>query len=415
MHAHTNGTLFNRHFIAIAAINLCVMVAYYLLFVISSPYAAERFKTSPSVGGLVAGVMILGCLAGRFVTGGALERAPLRRLLFLGLGLYTASTALYLAPHSLPLLIIYRFLGGIGVGCVGTVTGTQIARIVPPDKLGQGISYFSLSTLLALAVGPFLGIFLTRTASYDTLFLLCLAAGPLSFLIALSLSPSCGMQPGSRSEEPAQEETEQTRQAGGNAAENLSSRLEQYIEYRAVPLAVVVLVVSLCYACVQTFMSAHAREIELVAAASLFFLVYAAVAFCSRPFTGRLLDTRGEDIIMYPALLLTACSLLLLGVAEASWELLLAGALLGAGFGNFQSTAQAVSVKKVPRRRFGQATSTFFIFLDCGIGLGPYLLGTIVPAAGYRGLYMLTAGIVLAAVPLYYFLHGRENRKGGRV
>jgi hypothetical protein len=57
----------------------------------------------------------------------------------------------------------------------------------------------------------------------------------------------------------------------------------------------------------------------------------------------------------------------------------------------------------------GLATSTFFIFLDLGFGAGPYLLGSLVPWTGYRGLYLMMTLIILATIPLYYFLHGKKT------
>ena len=82
---------------------------------------------------------------------------------------------------------------------------------------------------------------------------------------------------------------------------------------------------------------------------------------------------------------------------------------MGAGFGNFQSIAQALVLKLVPMHRFGQATSTFFIFLDLGIGLGPYLFGFIVPFVGYSGVYLLSAGVAFVAIPFYVLMHGKAS------
>lgn len=82
--------------------------------------------------------------------------------------------------------------------------------------------------------------------------------------------------------------------------------------------------------------------------------------------------------------------------------------MLGAGFGNFQSAGQAVSLSLVSRSRFAQATTTFYIFFDLGIGLGPYLFGFMVPAVGYGGMYQSLAVVVLGALAVYYFLHGRR-------
>lgn len=387
--------IFTRNFVAIALINLFIMVAYYLLFVISGPYAVEHFQASPDTAGLVAGLMVLGCMAGRFVCGNLVEKQGFSKVLFAGLLLNMASLCLYFFAESLSLLIVIRFLSGIGVGCIGTVTGALVAYIVPPEKLGQGISLFSLSTITALAAGPFLGIFLLRTMSYAELFGLCLGLGGISLCIAFALHSLPGKQ---------------MRTEGSGALPGRFFSLVDYIEYKAVPLGLVVMLTGACYGAVQAFLSSYGEHLGLMKAASFFFLVYAAVVFTTRPLTGWLLDTRGENIVIYPALLLLAGGVYLLSQASTSVHLLIAGGLFGLGFGNFQSTAQAVSVRMVPRGRVGQATSTFYILLDLGIGFGPYLLGGMVPLFAYRGLYLACAVITLCAVPLYAWLHGSKVR-----
>ncbi|GLB60072.1 hypothetical protein NCCP133_22040 [Cytobacillus sp. NCCP-133] len=55
------------------------------------------------------------------------------------------------------------------------------------------------------------------------------------------------------------------------------------------------------------------------------------------------------------------------------------------------------------------ATSTFFIFLDTGLGFGPYLRGFIIPVTGYSILYSLMALFILLTAGLYYILHGKKE------
>ncbi|ASN05400.1 MFS transporter [Virgibacillus necropolis] len=90
---------------------------------------------------------------------------------------------------------------------------------------------------------------------------------------------------------------------------------------------------------------------------------------------------------MYPAIFLFSICLLLIGIAQNGFVLLLAGTLLAVGYGTIVSAAQAIAIKESPKHRVGLATSTFFIFMDTGMGLGPYLIGTIVPYVGYSGTY----------------------------
>ena len=130
---------------------------------------------------------------------------------------------------------------------------------------------------------------------------------------------------------------------------------------------------------VLSFINFYAKEIDLVQTASFFFLVYSLAVLVSRPFTGRLMDIKGANYIMYPAFIVFTAGMLLLSFAHNSLTLLLSGVLIGLGFGNMQSCTQAIAVKLTPLHRMGLATSTFFIFLDAGLGFGPYLLGFIIP------------------------------------
>ena len=155
-------------------------------------------------------------------------------------------------------------------------------------------------------------------------------------------------------------------------------------------------------------MSLYSKQIHLVEAASLFFLVYAITSLVSRPFAGRLLDVKGANFVVYPCLFIFSIGMLLFSQANHGITLLLAGAIIGLGYGNFLSCAQAISIKEIPSHRLGLATSTFFIFIDLGFGVGPYLLGLLVPFTGYRGLYLMMTIVALATIPLYYFLHGRK-------
>ena len=378
--------IFNRNFNVVALINLLVMTAYYLTFVTSTAYARTAYEASLSSAGFTAGIMVIGCLVGRFLTGNMISLFGSCPILLCGLVLYAASIASFFLVDSLPALFAQRLIAGIGVGIIGTATGTIVAYVVPQKFHGLGISLFSMSTALALALGPFLGIVISRWYDYVVLNSVCLGAGGGCLLLFWSLH---GLPDGRHRHRPF-------------------FCLNSYIDPRVVRFSLVALATCLSYGCVQAFMTSLATERGLTAAASVFFLMYGIAAIATRPLTGRLFDLRGENIIFYPCLLLTSLSLFLLAHAQSSWMLLLSSILLGIGFGNFQSAGQAVSLSLVSRSRFAQATTTFFIFFDLGIGIGPYLFGFLVPSSGYDGMYQTLAFLVLAAVGMYYLLHGRH-------
>ena len=380
--------IFNRNFNIVAVINLLVMTAYYMMFITGTLYARTEYHADLSTAGFTGGIMVLGCLAGRFFTGSLLSLFGCRAILLAGLLLYSGSIAAFFGVHSLPMLFLHRLLMGIGVGVTGTATGTLVAYVAPREYHGLGISLFTISTVAALAAGPFLGIVITGISTYHAVMVTGLSFGVICLAIYFALSKLPPMEKRAR--------------PMGN--------LYSYIDPRVVRFSLVALITCLSYGCVQAFLTSFADERDLSEAAGLFFLVYALAALGTRPISGHILDTRGANIIFYPALLLTSLSMVLLSQSHSGWMLILSGFVLGVGFGNFQSAGQAESLTLVTRSRFAQATTTFFIFFDLGIGIGPYIFGHIIPVAGYDGMFLALAATVLAALALYHIVHGRLLR-----
>jgi predicted MFS family arabinose efflux permease len=385
-----------KNFLIVWLINFLVLTTYYLLFVISSSHAMETFRVSPSTAGLLAGQILLGCLVGRFLSGRQLDISGFKKVFLTGLLIYNGSLALHQTAPDLWMLMLLRFCSGLGIGCIGSVTGTLIPYLLPAGTHGRGISYFSLSTILALALGPFLGIFLVRHMGYAAAFLFCLLLGLASLACAFFVTMP------QKAKDPRREHLLRT------------FRLSDYIDFAVLPIAGVTLLFALCYGTMQAFLAPYAASLGLQDAASAFFLVYAGTALVSRPLTGRLFDRKGADVVAYPALIAAACGFLVLAHTASSPGLFLAGAVLGAGIGNFQTIAQAITVTLVAKERLGQATSTYFIFFDLGIALGPYFLGFLVPAHGYQGVYTVAAVISLLCVPFYRILRGKK-RSGGKA
>lgn len=387
----TSTQLWGKNFLIVSGINFLIMFIYYMLLVTIGSYVVTEFLASKSLSGLVAGIMVIGCLFGRFITGYFIEIMGCRKVLYIGTILFVITMSLYLIAFNLPLLIIIRFISGIAVGIIGTVTGTVVVYIVPIHRRGEGISYFSLSTILAAAFGPFVGILLIQYVPFTTLFYFGIVVGLICFAIGLFLNIH-------------------NLNIGNSQPVNKNwFKLSNYIEPKALNIAIVVMIAGMGYAAIQAYISAYAKEINLITAASFFFAVYSIAILISRPFTGRIIDIKGENIIVYPALLILAFGFILLSQAHSALVLLLSGILIGLGFGNFQSTAQTIAVKVSPFHKMGQATSTFFILFDLGVGLGPYLLGLLEPYIGFRGIYFLASIISLLCIVAYYFLHGRKT------
>ena len=387
----SKSKLWTKDFIIVSSINFLLTLVFYLLIVIIGVYAVDEYHATASQAGLVTGIFIVGTLIGRLFIGRSIDLIGRKRTLFIGLILYILSTVLYFIHFGIGFLLITRLLHGITLGIASTATGTIVAQIIPGSRRGEGIGYYSMSATLATAIGPFVGLYMSQHTSTQIIFSLCLILGIISLITAFFVYV------------PVLEGATKTNETKG-------FKLSQFIEPKAVPIALITLVVAFCYSSVLSFINFYAIEIDLVSAASFFFLVYSIAVLISRPFTGRLMDIKGANYVMYPAFIFFTAGMLLLGFAHSSLLLLAAGILIGLGFGNMQSCTQAIAIKLTPAHRMGLATSTFFIFLDAGLGFGPYLLGFFIPITGYSTLYMILGVVVLVSSALYFLLHGKKER-----
>ncbi|MDD4356478.1 MAG: MFS transporter [Smithellaceae bacterium] len=382
--------LWTKDFVTVSVINFLVFSTHFLLMVTIASYAVNKFHASTNTAGLVAGIFIIGALTGRLGTGRVIESVGSNKVLKFSTVFFIITSALYFAAVNLPLLIGVRLLHGIMFGVASTATGTIVAQIIPGSRRGEGIGFYSMGAILSVALGPFVGMLLIHGTDFKMIFMLTSALASGSFVLSFLV-----------------DETACKLSVQDRGITRGNSNVSNFLELKAVPISIVILIIGFSYSGVLTFVSLYSREIRLEEAASFYFLVYAVTVFVSRPFSGRFFDVRGANFVAYPGLILYAIGMLLFSQAVNGFMLLLAGALIGLGYGNFISCAQAISIKDVPPNRLGLATATFFIFVDLGFGIGPYILGSLVPFTGYRGLYFMMTGVILATVPLYYFLHGR--------
>lgn len=383
--------LFNTGFITITIINFVVFLIYYCFVVITAKFATNELGATASQAGFAAGIYIIGTLVARLYMGKKLEITGRKQILRFGAVIYLVTTAAYLIASSILVLDIVRFLNGFAYGTLSTAANAIVTAYIPKSRNGEGINYYGLSTSLAAAIGPFIGMLLLPITGFTGIIILAVV---LSALVAIA----CFVFPVQNIEL-----TEQQKALLNSWA------LNTFIEYRVLFISFIAFLVGLAYSSVLGFLSIYADELGLTTAGAFFFVVYALIVTVTRPFTGRIFDSRGENAVMYPSFVFLALGLLVLSFTNSSFLLLFAGALIGLGYGTFMSNGQAVCLKLVDSTKVGIALSTYFIGLDLGLGFGPYALGAIHGVFSYSGIYILCAILTVVITVLYaLFYKGKE-------
>ncbi|MCY1581184.1 MFS transporter [Staphylococcus pettenkoferi] len=379
--------LWTRDFINVTVVNFLMYMVHFALFVTVTSYTIHAFHTSESLGGLAAGIFIIGMLFGRLVAGRFIDSIQLKYMLLFGVVFSFVAVALYYIAATLVILYVVRFIHGLAFGIGSNATSSMASKVVPASRKGEGIGYYSLSNILASAIGPFVGILISQQASFPHIFLF----GLIFIVIAFILSLFIKRIPVVRS----------------NDKQNQPKGWKAFLQPEALPISIVIFIIGICYSSILSYIKNFAETMDLVTASSLFFIFYAVISFISRPFTGKIFDHKGANFIMFPTFILFALGLITLAGSVNTWLIILASIFVGLGYGTLVPSSQTIAIQQSPADKMGLATSTFFICLDLGSGIGPFVLGFVISAIGYRWLYIAIAIVVLLAMCLYYYVQRR--------
>ncbi len=398
--------LWSRNLVLAIGTNLFIYIVFYLLMTSMALYAAQRFLASDAGAGFASSAFIVGALVSRFFAGPLIDNVGRRRILLISLAAFVAASLLYIPAGSLAVLLALRFVHGVAFGLANTAVTAGAQALIPPARRSEGTGYFAVSTTLATAIGPLMAVLLVADGNYDRVFLFCAACSVAAMLVTLTLRLP---------EAPPAPAAVVNQRGPGSKTEKMHRRpgslLAKVFEPAVLPITTVLLVAGLAYSGVLSFLASYADAAGATDAAALFFGVFAAAVLVSRLTAGRIQDRRGDNVVIYPAMALFAAGLALLALGPAIWVVLASAVLSGLGFGTLLPGTQAITVGLIPERRFGTALATYYLMLDIGTGLGPVLLGLLVPLTGFNGMYVWLAGLMVACIPLYYLVHGRAARK----
>jgi MFS family permease len=385
--------LWTAGFVLMWAGQFLISMNFYLLMTVMALYAMERFGTDEALAGVATSAFIVGAVLARLLTGKYMELLGRRRVLLAALVLLALCAAAYLLDTGFWGLLVVRVLNGVGFGMATTVLPASVQALIPAHRRGEGTGYFMLSTTLAAALGPLAGLSLSTAVGYDTLFGVCTAVALLGLAVgAVTRVPELSLSAEQR-------------------AGLRSFSVGQFVEARALPVSALMLFVGVGYSAVLSFLNPFAVQADLVGPAGAYFVAYAVTVLVSRPFAGRLQDRRGDNAVLYPSLLLFVVALLLLAAADSPFLVLASGTVLGVGYGAVLSAAQAAAVRSAPLTHVGLSTSTYFLCMDVGVALGPMLMGALVPALGYRGMYVAAAAVVALGLVYYAAVPGTRARR----
>lgn len=384
------GRLWTTPFIAAVAVNLFMSSVFYLLLTSMAGYAIEMFNASDAMAGFASAGFILGAVASRLTTGKFLDFIGRRRLVLYSMVGYIVIALAYIPVTNLWLLIVLRLLHGVAFGAGNTALVASVQSVIPAARRAEGNGYFATATTISTAIGPFLAVSLSQTYGFEFVFLLSAVMGGAGLVAGWFFTVA--------ERTPSAEER----------AQMWSMNLGTFIDRDSLPIGVVIGVAGFAYASVLSFAAVHAEALGIPDAASAYFAAYALSSLVARLVVGRIQDRRGDNIVILPVLVFFIVGMALIGLGTTTTTLIIAGLLVGVGFGSLLPSLLAVVVNLARPARVGVVTSTFYLLLDLGSGIGPILLGYIVTAYGFPTMFLVSAALALVTAVMYVWVHGRK-------
>jgi EmrB/QacA subfamily drug resistance transporter len=123
------------------------------------------------------------------VTGWAVDRYGGRLVWLLGLGLFTAGSALAAVAWSAGSLIAFRVVQGVGGGMLEPTRLTVLARAAGPRRAGRVIGLISISSTVGPVLGPVIGGVILDDLSWRWMFLVNIPVGVVAIALALWAMP----------------------------------------------------------------------------------------------------------------------------------------------------------------------------------------------------------------------------------
>ncbi len=386
----SSDRLFTPRFFVMCGFTFTVFLSAFQLLP-TAPFHILDLGGSTFASGLFLGFLTYSSAFSAPITGALVDRLGQRRVLI--------TTSLALAAFSLAYAVIpsYRvtlalvIVHGIFWSGLLSASALYMTNLLPPARRAEGIGYWGLSSVAAMAVAPSVGLWIYRRGWLW----LCVVGALLNLVMAviawnLRDTPPPVAQPSAAPAVP--------RKAG-------------LLEWRVLIVSFSLFLYSFGYGGITSFTALYA-DANGVTPKSIYLTSLAIVILLTRPLAGRLGDRLGYKRVFIPCLVLICLGMALLALGGTKPLMIASATVFGLGFGTAYPVYIGYIMQGVSAERRGAAFGAILAAFDTGIGTGSTLMGLLIQKFGFQFAFAVAAGIAALALP--YFL-AADRYVGKRV
>src|SRR5262249_10057965 len=277
-----DSRLFTPRFFVMCGFTFTVFLSAFQLLP-TAPFRILDLGGTTFASGLFLGFLTYASATSAPLTGAIADRVGRQRTLII------ASAVIALCSIGYATLTDYRFILALAVihglfwSGLLSASSAYLTSLLPERRRAEGIGYWGLSSIAAVAVAPPIGFWILARGWLWV----CFSCGTLNVLmgiIAWTLVDERGAHPTSASVEDA-------------------ARGSPVIEWRVLALSLTLFLYSFAYGGITSFSAVYADALG-VTPKSLYLTTLALVVLITRPLFGRLADRIGHRRVLAPSLLL---------------------------------------------------------------------------------------------------------------
>ena len=363
-------------------------------FASSMALYAKMISGSVAYAGIITAAFYFGSVGMRFVNGLLVQKYGSHILMLISSALCAAICFLHNFAGVIAVLVVLRLVHGIGYSVFSTASGTAASYMVPNERLGEGMGYYAIGNVLAMAVGPSIALTIVSDGSlsrFHILFNVAAAICLMAFILVFFIK--CD----------GKEESHGDRQKD---EKNLPKSFLGFEKGVIIP-SLISFMLTFAYSPAIVYLSVYGVS-KGWTNIGMAFTMYAAGLLSSRLFTGRLGDKYGPNCIMIPAYCLGTAALALIAFSTAAWQLMAAMFILGLCVGGYNPQINVFCIKRCSDARRGTATAAFNGAGDLGLALGSAIAGLFISHFGYRFTFLNGAALCLVTMAVYIFTLGKD-------
>jgi MFS family permease len=384
-------------------VEFMALTSFFLLLSVM-PMLAAAAGVGSSGAGLLTGSLLLGTVAAEAAAATLISRFGYRTVITAGAILLGAPALALLIREPQAVMVSVSLVRGFGFGLCGVATGALTAKLLPPDRRGEGLGLLGLVSGVPAIVALPAGIWLAGHHRAAAAAAVAATVGLLP-LAAIRWLPREGeVSHNARAERmqdaPGRGQVEDAPGRGRMPGADRRGR----ITGAALRLPLIFAAATVAAGVLVSFLPLAKGIPANLSSAAL--LVQAITATLSRWQAGKHGDRYGHARLLIPALPVAAlgmAAMMLLG-----WPaMIFAGMVLfGAGFGVIENATFALLIEQLPETK---ASALWNFAYDAGYGAGPVAFGPVCARTGYPAAFALTGVLILAAVPAA----SRERKAAG--